>query len=59
MNKAALKKLRAQLVRLKDAAAQWVVCAIDCALMNTHEPITKDWLREELERYLRRQHGEI
>lgn len=55
MNILALRQLKAQMMLLNDSAAQRVVCAIDCALMNTHESITKEWLREELERYLRRQ----
>ena len=55
MNKSALKKLKAKLVLLKDAVSQWVVCAINCVLSNPTAAIAKQWLREELERYLRRQ----
>lgn len=48
-----LKTLRQKLAQL-EIRPDRLITAIDCALMNTHEPITKDWLREELDRYLRR-----
>lgn len=52
MNTQELKTLRSRLSRFDDETSQRAVCAINCALMNTHEPVTKEWLREELDRYL-------